>query len=61
MYGPPVARDSGTTHVPGLLRVPHTDGSLASAPPGLLPAAAAGVSDNLPAAWDIPHPQAPRS
>lgn len=56
MYGLPVAGEWGSMFS-DLLRVPHAPGALVPLPEEVSPVAAASLSDNLPAAWEvtIPH------
>jgi threonine dehydrogenase-like Zn-dependent dehydrogenase len=55
MYGLPVGGEWGSMFS-DLLRVPHAEGALVPLPPGVTPADAASVSDNLPAAWEVTVP-----
>ena len=55
MYGLPVGGEWGSMFS-DLLRVPHAEGALVALPPGVTPADAASVSDNLPAAWEVTVP-----
>jgi threonine dehydrogenase-like Zn-dependent dehydrogenase len=55
MYGLPVGGEWGSMFS-DLLRVPHAEGALVVLPPGVAPADAASVSDNLPAAWEVTVP-----
>jgi alcohol dehydrogenase len=55
MYGLPVGGEWGSMFS-DLLRVPHAEGALVALPPGVSPADAASLSDNLPAAWEVTVP-----